>query len=85
MPDIVALYADNPEHEWQRLQRDPFRRLEYDTTLHFLGPLLPKTGRVLDAGGGPGRYAIELARRGLQDRKSVVVGKNLYKGGRPNI
>jgi len=66
VPDIVTLYADNPENEWQRLQRDPFHRLEYDTTLHFLAPLLPETGRVLDAGGGPGRYSIALARRGLQ-------------------
>jgi SAM-dependent methyltransferase len=66
MPDIVTLYASDPEREWGRLQQDPFHRLEYDTTLHFLGPLLPTAGRALDAGGGPGRYAIALAQRGLQ-------------------
>jgi len=32
--------------------------------MHFLGKHLPKQGLILDAGGGPGRYAIELANRG---------------------
>jgi ubiquinone/menaquinone biosynthesis C-methylase UbiE len=33
-------------------------------TTHFLEKYLPKTGLVLDAGGGPGRYTIELAKKG---------------------
>jgi S-adenosylmethionine-dependent methyltransferase len=66
MPHITALYGQDPDREWARLDQDPFHRLEYDTTLHFLAPLLPRAGQVLDAGGGPGRYAIALARRGLQ-------------------
>jgi SAM-dependent methyltransferase len=33
-------------------------------TMHFLQKYLPKRGLILDAGGGPGRYSIELARRG---------------------
>jgi SAM-dependent methyltransferase len=33
-------------------------------TMHFLKKYLPKQGLILDAGGGPGRYTIELARRG---------------------
>jgi SAM-dependent methyltransferase len=32
--------------------------------LHYLEKYLPPEGVVLDAGGGPGRYTIELARRG---------------------
>jgi SAM-dependent methyltransferase len=32
--------------------------------MHFLDQYLPKHGTILDAGGGPGRYAIELAKRG---------------------
>ncbi len=65
MPDIAELYGRDPVREWHRLDRDPFHRLEYDTTLRFLVPFLPTEGRVLDAGGGPGRYTIALARRGL--------------------
>jgi SAM-dependent methyltransferase len=33
-------------------------------TTHFLEICLPKEGLVLDAGGGPGRYTIDLAKRG---------------------
>ena len=50
--------------EWERLVRHPYHRLEFDTTMHFLRKYLPKKGLVLDAGGGPGRYTIELAKMG---------------------
>ena len=52
--------------EWRRLVRDAYHRLEFETTLHFLEKYLPKKGLVLDAGGGPGRYTIELAKRGYE-------------------
>jgi 2-polyprenyl-3-methyl-5-hydroxy-6-metoxy-1,4-benzoquinol methylase len=32
--------------------------------MHFLEKYLPQKGLILDAGGGPGRYTIELAKRG---------------------
>ena len=57
-------YTEYAEKEWERLVRDPYHRLEFDTTMRFLEKYLPNEGRVLDAGGGPGRYSIELARRG---------------------
>ena len=50
--------------EWGRLTRDPYHRLEFETTLWVLKRYLPSRGWVLDAGGGPGRYTVELARRG---------------------
>ena len=59
-----AFYSQHVRREWDRLVRDPFHRLEYDTTLRFLGKHLPSGGLILDAGGGPGRYTIELARQG---------------------
>jgi SAM-dependent methyltransferase len=52
--------------EWRRLASSPYHRLEFETTLHFLERYLPRSGLVLDAGGGPGRYTIELARRGYE-------------------
>jgi ubiquinone/menaquinone biosynthesis C-methylase UbiE len=48
--------------EWKRLFQDPYHKLEFDTTLYFLKKYLPKKGLILDAGGGPGRYTIELAK-----------------------
>ena len=50
--------------EWKRLVKDPYHRLEFETTMHFLKKYLPPNGLILDAGGGPGRYTIELAKLG---------------------
>lgn len=61
---IKTFYTENPKKEWIRLIKDPFHRLELETTLHFLKKHLPKKGLILDAGGGPGRYSIELAKAG---------------------
>ncbi|MGD0978495.1 MAG: methyltransferase domain-containing protein [Candidatus Bathyarchaeia archaeon] len=57
-------YASNARHEWRRLQQDPYHQIEFTVTTHFLEKYLPKRGTILDAGGGPGRYSIELARQG---------------------
>ena len=57
-------YAEYGMGEWERLTKHPYHRLEFDTTLHFLKKYLPEAGLVLDAGGGPGRYTIELAKLG---------------------
>jgi ubiquinone/menaquinone biosynthesis C-methylase UbiE len=40
--------------------------LEFETTMLFLEKYLPKKGRILDTSGGPGRYMVELARRGYR-------------------
>lgn len=59
------VYSEKVE-EWVRLDKDPFHRLELETSLRFLEQYLPETGVVLDVGSGPGRYAIELAGRGYK-------------------
>lgn len=65
--DLVReFYTESVRQEWRRLVKDSVHRLELDTTLHFLDQQLPSTGVILDAGGGPGRYTIELARRGYE-------------------
>jgi len=51
-------------NEWGRLTQDAYHRLELETTLWVLKRFLPRRGWILDAGGGPGRYTLELARRG---------------------
>lgn len=57
-------YALNVRKEWDRLVKDAHHGLEFETTLRFLKKHLPKKGLILDAGGGPGRYTIELAKKG---------------------
>jgi len=48
--------------EWARLDT-PEGRLEYERALHILDHYLKPQSRILDLGGGPGRYAIALAQR----------------------
>ena len=66
MSTVRKYYDDIAEREWKRLTRHAYHRLEYIVTLHFLEKYLPPSGVVLDAGGGPGRYSIELARRSYE-------------------
>ncbi len=61
---IKEYYTDYGIGEWERLNRDPYHKLEFNTSVHFLKKYFPKKGLVLDAGGGPGRYTIELAKLG---------------------
>ena len=50
--------------EWNRLAKDAYNSLEFLVTMHYLRKHLPETGKILDVGGGPGRYALELCRTG---------------------
>lgn len=62
--EVQGHYDQYGEREWQRLEKNLHGRVEYEVTLHILRKHLPKAGHILDAGSGPGRYAIELARMG---------------------
>lgn len=61
---ITEYYASQVRQEWRRLVCDSYHRLELTTTLHYLDKYIPRQGSVLDAGGGPGRYTLELAQKG---------------------
>jgi ubiquinone/menaquinone biosynthesis C-methylase UbiE len=59
---VRHLYDQQPIHEWERMDR---HRTEFAVTLRALRDHLPPPpARVLDCGSGPGRYSIELAKRG---------------------
>jgi ubiquinone/menaquinone biosynthesis C-methylase UbiE len=59
---VKSYYGTQAQCEWFRLSRNPYRKIEFMLTMHFLKKYLPKKGLVLDAGGGPGRYTIQLAK-----------------------
>jgi SAM-dependent methyltransferase len=62
---VRQYYAAYGENEWHRLTR-PVGKVEFAITTHALQRHLPRSGRILDLGGGPGRYTIWLAERGYQ-------------------
>jgi ubiquinone/menaquinone biosynthesis C-methylase UbiE len=58
-------YSSFGENEWHRLTW-PEGVIEFAVTTHALIKYLPKQGKILDIGGGPGRYTIWLAERGYR-------------------
>lgn len=60
---VKDFYNSNADVEWQRLDL-PLCRIEFASNLRLIDKYFPERGRVCDIGGGPGRYAIELVRRG---------------------
>ena len=63
---VRAYYAHFGEREWLRLTSPDDGAIEFAITCHVLSIYLPPAGRILDIGGGPGRYTIWLAERGYQ-------------------
>jgi SAM-dependent methyltransferase len=64
-PQRVRAYFDNyGTREWERLEGTLQGRIRYAIHRRFLDQYVPNGARVLDAGCGPGRFALDLARRG---------------------
>ena len=60
--DIVRTYYNqDAEVEWKRLENHP---IEYALNMRYLRRCIQPGDRVLDMGGGPGRYALALAELG---------------------
>ena len=60
--DAIRDYYDaRVAEEWRRLDES---WLEFSVTRHFIGQYLRPNATVLDIGGGPGRYALDLAAAG---------------------
>ena len=67
---IARFFDDYGEREWERFDASPMERVGLDVHLHFLREHIRAGDRVLDAGTGPGRFTLELARLGA----TVVAG-----------
>ncbi|MBO3320727.1 class I SAM-dependent methyltransferase [Clostridium perfringens] len=82
MTDIIREYYNkNSKNEWLRLN-DPYNRLELFSTMYMIKEYFPQEGKILDIGSGPGRYSIELLKRGYEvslmdlSEKSIDMAKN---------
>lgn len=58
---IRQYYNSNTEEEWSRLDG---RKPEFEITMRHLKKHLPSHSRILDVGGGPGRYSLALTKLG---------------------
>lgn len=65
--EVRAFYDADPALEWERLAQHPF---EFEITKAYLRRYVKSGDRVLDLGGGPGRYSLYLA--GLGCRVTLV-------------
>jgi SAM-dependent methyltransferase len=61
---IRQYYSQNPDSEWQRLLDVGGGAIEFELTRRLIERHVPGQARVLDIGGGPGRYTVYLAGRG---------------------
>jgi len=79
-------YNANAEREWSRLDEHPF---EFIFTTHMMEQYIHEGDRILDIGGGPGRYAIHFAKRGcnvtLVDLSEENVRVALEKAKEANV
>lgn len=58
---VRNFYDENVQYEWERLDRNPF---EFALTTAMMERHIRPGDRVLDIGGGPGRYSLYFAGRG---------------------
>lgn len=63
---LKVFYDGYGEREWERLEKTLHGRVHFEVTKHILDKHLPEKGHVLDAGCGPGRYAMDLAKKGYR-------------------
>jgi ubiquinone/menaquinone biosynthesis C-methylase UbiE len=61
---VKNYYAGFGEREWDRLKSPNDGFVEYAVTRKMLSKYLKPKSRILDIGGGPGRYAMWLAKHG---------------------
>lgn len=77
---VQSRYAGKAVEEWERLSSTPITRVEYLITSYALEQHLPGGGRILDAGCGPGRYAVDMARQGYRVVMFDLVREMLHLG-----
>jgi len=75
--DMRRRYDDYGEKEWERTEKDLNVRVQFKVTTSVISRYLKPGDHVLDAGSGPGRYALWLAGRGAQVFLVDISGRQL--------
>ncbi len=79
---IKKYYARNPAKEWRRLEGADTGPIEFELTKRQVARRLEPGSRVLDIGGGPGRYTIWLASEGHRVTLADLVPELVEEGRR---
>ncbi|QUW20502.1 class I SAM-dependent methyltransferase [Sporosarcina sp. Marseille-Q4063] len=58
---VRKFYDETVNYEWERLER---HKVEFELSKRFMNRYIKPNDKVLDLGGGPGRYSLYLAQRG---------------------
>ena len=61
--EVKEYYNENFIGEWDRLI-NPYSAIEFKSNMYLIDKYFPKSGKVCDIGAGPGRYSIELLKKG---------------------
>lgn len=77
MGTVRNFYNENAGTEWERLLR---HRIEFEVTCMALNEYISGNSRILDIGGGPGRYSIYLAKKGNRVTLTDLASENLKLG-----
>jgi len=65
MDEVKEYYDRSAETEWNRLNNS-YTRVEYNSTIYLMEKYFPKCGNIIDIGSGPGRYSLELLKKGYR-------------------
>ena len=61
LKNVMNFYDETVHYEWERLER---HKIEFELTKRFLNRYIKTKDKVLDLGGGPGKYSLYLAELG---------------------
>jgi S-adenosylmethionine-dependent methyltransferase len=75
MDKVQDYYDKSPAIEWERLEVEA--RIEFFVTMQYLKKYLKPKSIILDIGGGPGKYAIELTKLGHKVHLVDLSPKNI--------
>ncbi|MEH7226809.1 class I SAM-dependent methyltransferase [Bacillus sp. JJ1566] len=71
---VRKFYDETVDYEWDRLER---HKVEFELTKRYLNRYIKPGDKVLDLGGGPGRYSLTLAELGCDVTLADLSEKNV--------
>lgn len=74
LDNVRRFYDETVNYEWRRLDR---HQVEFELSKRYINRYIKPYERVLDLGGGPGKYALYLSQRGCQVTLADLSQKNI--------